>query len=298
MDETGETGARASHLRASGVPHRTVYGAGLHRPFHGMRTDTPPDGHLALCRAATVVLPTEALFSHRSAAVIHDLPLPHWARPERVEVAVFEPNRPPRLRGVIGHQLTADEHRWVLVDGLRVVSPHDTWAQLSSLLPMTDLVVIGDYLITGDEPYSGVKPPSTRDDLEAAMRRHGRRRGVTALRQALERVRYGSLSPQESRLRIALEDAGLPAPELNHVIFAPDGDRREAMIDLAYPDARVAIEYLGDHHRTDPTAYRNDIRRRERLVDLGWNVVFVTAADPFEAVALRVRRALRQSSTR
>ncbi|MGN7799743.1 hypothetical protein [Leifsonia sp. 22587] len=293
-----EIGTRTRDLMAHGTSRRQVYGTRMHRPFHGMRTEAPPEDHLAQCRAASVVLPPYSLFSHRSAAMIHGLPLPIWALPEKVEVAVFEPNRPPRLRGVRAHQLTADEHRWSVVDGLRVVSAHDTWAQLSSLLPVPDLVAIGDYLITGDEPYSGLTPPATRADLDAAVHRHGRRRGVTALRQALERVRYGSLSPQESRLRVALEDAGLPSPELNHVVHSSVDGRREAMIDLAYPDAHVAIEYLGDHHRSDPDTYRHDIRRRERLIELGWDVIFVTAADPFDAVALRVRRALRRSSTR
>ena len=289
---------RTGELLASGVAWRSVYGRKLHRPFYGMRTDAPPEGHIALCRAAAVILPSAAVFSHRSAALIHRLPLPAWARPADVEVSVFEPARPPQLAGVVSHQLTADDHRWQIVDGLRVVSPQDAWAQLSSLLPIGDLVAIGDYLITGDEPYSRKSPPLVRADLEAAVRRHGRRRGVQGLRRALERVRYGALSPQESRLRLALEDAGLASPQLNHVVRSNDGERVEAMIDLAYPGALVAIEYLGDHHRTDRTVYRSDIHRREWLVERGWHVVFVTAADDFADVALRVRRALYRSTTR
>lgn len=290
-------GARSGELLSQGVPWRTVYGERLHRPFHGMRTEAPPEDHMSRCKAAAVVLPREALFSHRSAAIIHGMPLPAWAHLNDVEVSVFEPVRPPRLRGVLAHQLTADEHRWTVIDGLRVVAAQDTWAQLSTLLPLEDLVVIGDYLITGDEPYSGRPAPLTRRDLEAAAHRHGRRRGVRTLRMALERVRYGALSPQESRLRIALEDFGLPSPTLNHVIPSPGGRGIQAMIDLAYPDAMVAVEYLGDHHRVDRAVYRADIRRRERLVDSGWDVIFVTGGDSFDAVALRVRRALHRSST-
>lgn len=294
----GEDGTRTAELLKAGVGWRTVYGTRLHRPFYGMRTELPPGDHIALCRAAATVLPPAALFSHRSAAVIHRMPLPGWSLPKEVEVAVFEPARPPQLRGVVSHQLTPDDHRWRVVDGLRVVAPQDAWAQLSSRLPLADLVAIGDYLITGDEPFSGNPPPLTRADLEAAVRRHGGRRGVRSLRLALDRVTYGSLSPQESRLRVALEDAGLPTPRLNHAVRSPDGDRIEAMIDLAYPGAMVAIEYLGDHHRTDRSVYRDDIRRREMLVDRGWHVVFVTGADEFADVALRVRRALFRSSTR
>ena len=98
----------------------------------------------------------------------------------------------------------------------------------------------------------------------------------------------------------ALEDAGLPTPHLNFVVRSPAGDRIDAMIDLAYPGAMVAVEYLGDHHRTDDETYQADIYRRERLMAAGWNVVFVTAADlrgPIPRAVISVRRALAISSS-
>jgi very-short-patch-repair endonuclease len=70
------------------------------------------------------------------------------------------------------------------------------------------------------------------------------------------------------------------------------------MVDLAYPVFGVAIEYLGDHHRQTAAAYRKDIARREWLVQRGWNVIFVTAADPFTDVTRRVKDALRRSAGR
>lgn len=96
---------------------------------------------------------------------------------------------------------------------------------------------------------------------------------------------------------MALEDAGLPSPELNYRVAGPTGSTA-VMIDLAYPASRVAVEYLGDHHRATSAAYRKDIARREWLVDQGWDVVFVTAADSLPAVATRVRSALRRSLSR
>jgi len=44
------------------------------------------------------------------------------------------------------------------------------------------------------------------------------------------------------------------------------------MLDLAYPRFRVGIEYEGDHHR-DPRQFRSDVRRYERLSDIGWLTV-------------------------
>ncbi len=115
------------------------------------------------------------------------------------------------------------------------------------------------------------------------------------MRSAAERVRYGSLSPQETRLRLALEDAGLPPCEPNYRIEGRDG-RVGAMIDLAFPSYQVAVEYLGDHHRATAAAYRKDIERREWLADRGWYVVFVTGGDDFADAARRVRVALRRAA--
>jgi very-short-patch-repair endonuclease len=96
---------------------------------------------------------------------------------------------------------------------------------------------------------------------------------------------------------VLLVDSGLPEPHLNHRIFA--GSTLVAMVDLAYVEERIAVEYLGDHHRTDPALYRADITRRERLAAEGWNTIFVTAADlagPTPLAVLHIRRALHRST--
>jgi very-short-patch-repair endonuclease len=70
------------------------------------------------------------------------------------------------------------------------------------------------------------------------------------------------------------------------------------MVDLAFPERRVAVEYQGDHHRTDRALYQQDIYRRERLAAAGWETVFVTSADlapPIPRAILTVRRALARS---
>lgn len=289
-------GFRVGEALAAGVSAGRLGGPDFQRPFYGMRAlDLDLSDHLDRCRAASVVLPPGSYFSHRSAAVIHALPLPWRHPPKDVEISVFDPVRAPELRGVKAHQLSSNGHRTRTLRGFPTLSAEDTWAQLSGYLHVDDLVVIGDFLITGGEPYSGEQPPSSRPLLDAAVQRHGRRRGVRSLRLALEQVRYGSLSPQETRLRLALIAAGLPEPELNFTVTV--SGRTLAMIDLAYPDHLVAVEYLGDHHRTRRETYHSDIRRRELLVQLGWDVIFVTSADDFHAVALRTRRALLHSTT-
>lgn len=283
----------------AGLSKHRLYRRDLQRPFHGVRTiEMPLDDHRALCHAYASRGHAGDVFSHFSAAILHRLPLPRRFCPRGIDVAVFAPRKPSRVRGVIPHELRPAGHRVVDVEGLRCMSAQDTWAQLSGSIGLTDLIAMGDFLLTGDEPYSGVRSPWTRDDLAAAAKRHGRRPGVRNLRLALDRIRHGSLSPQESRLRVELVDAGLPEPHLNHRIV--ERDVLLAMVDLAYPDRRVAIEYLGDHHRTDDGVYQADIYRRERLMAAGWNVVFVTAADlrgQTPRAVLSVRRALATASS-
>lgn len=69
--------------------------------------------------------------------------------------------------------------------------------------------------------------------------------------------------------------------------------------DLVYPEERVWIEVEGDQHRTDRRQWRTDVVRYERLTDLGWRVIRVTAGDVSvrsdETVA-RVASALRRTS--
>lgn len=69
------------------------------------------------------------------------------------------------------------------------------------------------------------------------------------------------------------------------------------MPDMTYPEARIAIEYDGDVHRTDPRTWRRDIARKQRLEELGWRVIVVTADDVYlhpARLVTRVRTALRR----
>lgn len=77
-------------------------------------------------------------------------------------------------------------------------------------------------------------------------------------------------SKREARLVRALARAGLPAPVLGHRA----GRYR---IDLAWPDAKIAVEFDSwEFHRTQ-TAFHNDRRRWRRLTALGWTVIPVTS---------------------
>jgi len=116
-------------------------------------------------------------------------------------------------------------------------------------------------------------------------------RGTRQAREAVRLVDGRAESPPESRVRVLLAQAGLPAvPQFT--VRDRDG-AFVARVDLAYPALRVAVEYDGVWH-ADAAQFRRDRRRLNRLVDAGWVVLHVTAADLRDPTALvdRVRRLL------
>ena len=104
----------------------------------------------------------------------------------------------------------------------------------------------------------------------------------------------------ETRLRLLLVLAGLPEPEVNHVIRDEWGSilRR---FDLAYPTLKLIIEFDGRHHVRRAEQWEADIARREALESDGWRTLIVTSAgiyrDPTATVE-KVRRALQLRGVR
>ena len=84
-------------------------------------------------------------------------------------------------------------------------------------------------------------------------------------------------SVMESRLRLNLVLGGLPAPQVQYRVVDPHGFVL-ARVDLAYPTARLAIEYDGSTHFT-PARSRADRSRDLALADVGWYMMRLTYDD-------------------
>ena len=98
----------------------------------------------------------------------------------------------------------------------------------------------------------------------------------------------------ESRLRMLLVLAGLPAPQVNFIVRHPDGSWR-MRFDLCCPALKLIIEYDGRQHAMNSAQWQRDLKRREELDAIGWRISVVTAADLYDApeqVLARVRDAL------
>ncbi|GAA4669111.1 DUF559 domain-containing protein [Frondihabitans cladoniiphilus] len=250
------------------------------RPFVGIRSKARPTGPEAAARALAVRLKAGSYLSHSTAAAIWHLPLPsRLERDRRVHVTTPSPDLAVRARGVAGHR-TRRPPELRTVRGLIVCDPVRVWVDLAAKLRVDELVELGDALVCPVYRADGSIQPglATLAMLRQAVDQARHRRGVRRLGRALAEIRVGSQSPGETRLRLEANRLGLDEPELNARITGPTG-RFLARGDLVYRRARVVVEYEGDHHRTDPKVFQNDIRRRERLEDAGWRVLRVTRGD-------------------
>jgi len=238
----------------------------LTAPFRGARATFVVDSTAARCRAYLVVAPNTFAFSHATAALLYGIPLPRRLEASPVlHVSVPDGAAQPRRRGTIGHRgLETIVHQ----NGLPLVRPEVAWLQLAAVLTVDELVVAGDFLVRKKRPLS------TLVRLAAAVEDAAGQRGVERARSALREVRTLTESPRESWLRLTIVRGGLPEPVVGFTVYF-----QGAFVgtpDLAYEQARIAIEYEGAHHRTDKNTYEDDIARREQFRRAGWLVLLVT----------------------
>lgn len=81
----------------------------------------------------------------------------------------------------------------------------------------------------------------------------------------------------ESRLLRILRRAGLPQPEIQYRLR--DGARLVAVLDFAFPFARVAIEADGYRWHSGRQRWAKDLARRNAITALGWRVIHIVWAD-------------------
>ena len=261
-----------SEARRLRVSQARLEARDLLRPTWGVRAHHRAGTVEELAQTVSLAVTGDFAFSHLTAARLWRLPLPEPWHPDEV-LHVMRAGTPLRRAGVVGHRgLGTRSHE--TLRGLPVTSAVDTWADLAAVpgFGVEDLVIAGDAFATRD--------PALLERMVEASRATGRRgrRGRRTLREAGRLVRSGSGSPMESRARLHFGRAGLPEPELNAEVFGEDGNF-VARADFLWRDARVIVEYEGDHHRTDRRQWQSDIQRTRLLESLGWRVLRITGAD-------------------
>ncbi|HEY2503725.1 MAG TPA: hypothetical protein VGI68_20505 [Mycobacterium sp.] len=215
-----------------------------------------------------------------SAAALHGS---RWVD-DRKPVELIHDNR-HRLPGIQtrGDRLEDDEIE--IVAGIPVTSPARTAIDLGCWYPTMTAVAAIDALARATDIKA--------TDVELLAQRYAGRRGITRARQAVGLFDAGAESPKESWLRVVLIQQGLPRPQTQIPVRDEFGSMI-ACLDMGWEDVKVAVEYDGDHHRSDRTQYGWDIRRLEKLQYRGWIVVRVVAGDRPAEIIRRVRAVLAQ----
>ncbi|WP_156914084.1 endonuclease domain-containing protein [Brevibacterium album] len=219
------------------------------------------------------------VLSHLSAARFCGWPVPASAD-ERIDITPMRSHS--RLPGFRVHHVRRELETWRLY-GIAVTAPGQTLRQISRALTRKQLVEVLDCLCG---PWHSAAY-TTPEELGRKLPEWRRFKGRTALGEALQHARAGVGSPRETHLRLTITEVGLPEP-----VVSPPVDVGSAVYhpDLAYPELKIAIEYEGEHHRTDPWQWEHDIRREREFVSLGWTYIRITkTTSDAQAVSLIAR---------
>jgi very-short-patch-repair endonuclease len=125
--------------------------------------------------------------------------------------------------------------------------------------------------------------------LNSYVDKSARTKGIRRLRRAVGLADSRSESPMETRLRVQLLRARLPAPELQVDLHDRTG-RFLGRADLYYSDVGLVVEFDGQNHKDRIPA---DLRRQNALLNAGYHVLRFTTGDLQVPglVASQVRRA-------
>ncbi len=236
-----------------------------------------PDTTQVRARAALLVINPFSVLCDRTAAWVHDVDVLDYR-----ELDVMPPLESYVLRG---HDPT-DRHECAggtrdlrpedicLVEDVPVTTPLRTTMDLGCKLPRRRALAAMDAFMR----VHGI----THGDMRLVLPRFFRRRGVVQLRQLVPLADPRAESQPESWVRLEIADAGLPQPTPQYWVCV--GGMRIWRLDLAYPHAKIAVEYDGREFHEGEANERADERRRGWLRDHGW-IVIVLDKDSFSAEA-------------
>jgi hypothetical protein len=166
-----------------------------------------------------------------------------------------------------------------IIAGMRVATPPRTALDLACRYPTDTAVTAIDALARATRLKMA--------DVELLTDRYRGRHGIRAARVALDLVDPGAESPRESWLRLLLIRAGFPRPQTQIPVYNEYGVLI-GEVDMGWEELKVAVEYEGDHHRTDPREFNKGIRRFDDLTEAGWIIIRVTAQDTTAVIVGRV----------
>jgi hypothetical protein len=279
LTELGTTRSAVGHLLATGrleSVRRGVY-----------RVAGAPEHWRQRVLAACLALGVTARASYRTAAALvafDGFPC------HGIEITVA-PGHRSRQPGIIVHESNCDRpgHRSI-IDGIPTTSVARTLADLSWILPPWRVGQLLDDAIRRRLVTLAAYERVARD-----LSAQGRRRSTVTRAVLDERVpgHEPGESAGEQRIARLLVAAGLPRPVAQHHVRVRG---RTYRVDLAYPEAMLAIEYDGWEYHRGRSAFDRDRARANDLEVIGFTVLRFTSSSPDATVVDTVRAVLGRRS--
>lgn len=282
---------RGSEAIASG---RATWGVLRGPRHHRLFSDIYVDASVPLTpavwgRAAYLLAATSGgVLAGYSAAELLGASCGPWCAPAEILVAGHQRGR-PGLRIRRGTFSAADVGA---VDGVLTTSPERTAWDLGRRLDLVEAVVAVDALAAAQRERPTFVPGPVHGRESVALSRRLSRspgfdpaallrrrvavpgaRGAGQLDRVVELADPRAESPPETRLRLLLVLAGLPVPDVQHCLRDERADV-DVRFDLAYPEAKLAIEYDGEAH-DDALDRARDLR----TAALGWHTLRLLRPD-------------------
>jgi hypothetical protein len=199
-------------------------------------------------------------------------------RDDPVECTLDPTRRAGAVRGVQVTRRRLPDDDVVQRDGVLVTTPLRTALDLGRVQPPDEAVVCLDQFLRS-------RLVTLTELRAAAAATTGP--GCRGIRRAVDRADGLAQSPQETRVRLIIHASSLPTPIAQHVVRDADA-RFVAQVDFGWPEQKIALEYDGVWHG-EAQQVGKDRRRLNRLTAAGWTVIFATAADLRDPVALVAR---------
>ncbi len=197
-----------------------------------------------------------------------------------------------KTRGIMLHNDTLAPDETCTVRGLPVTTAARTAFDLGRRYGRTLAIIRVDALLHATA--------LRLSDVDALIERHRGARGLRQLREVVRLADPGAESPQETRTRLVLTDAGLRPSRTQIDVYDAYGVH-VGRIDMGWPEWKVGVEYDGEQHWTNPRIRAADIDRQARLEALGWRIIRVSAEMlryRRHTVVERTRAALRDAGAR
>ncbi len=259
-------------LRGIDVPARTVdhwLAGGRLRPTGAAgvyRVAGAPD--TARTPAWFAVLSTRSPLSFHSAAAWWEMPVEPdgW-----VHITRFDRRRLDWPHGVRVHRVALDPSSVVSRRGLPVTSRPETVLDCMGALSFGRALTLADRALQ----QGWLSEP----DIDRRLRNFSGRWGNRQIRRIADQLTRGVDAESERRLHELLRAAHLTGWVAQHPVTTRAG---RFVIDVAFPELRLAVEVDGYAYHSDDVAFQRDRSRQNALIAAGWQVLRFTWRDIVE----------------